>query len=161
MLARLERAESEGAQCQTIVVVAEEPDVADLLSYILEPDHYNVVPAASGPEALEFATHHDVHLVVSEIDLPVMTGYQLSRALQSRLKTSFIPVLLIVRGGEHYDPETAFQTSVRDHLDSPFSHREFRNRVHHLAIEPQPTPVADSINDLADRWLSHHSGPRA
>src|SRR5262245_36409653 len=79
----------------TVLIVDDEPLVRDLLSRILERDGYSVLTAADGQQALQLASEHGdaIDLLVSDIQMPGMTGIELAKQLNRFLPN--LPVLLM------------------------------------------------------------------
>jgi len=77
-----------------VLVVDDEPDKRQLLSYALEQEGYDVVTAADGEEGLDAVGVHQPDLIVTDVMMPRMDGYEMVRRLRSDPRTRFIPVII-------------------------------------------------------------------
>ena len=99
------------AQSQlTVLVVDDEPIICKVLVRKFEGAGYNVLTAQNGREALEKLHDDRVHLVIADVDMPVMNGYNLAEQIPD------IPVIFI---SGHHNPEEEFGLADKLHLDSP------------------------------------------
>ncbi len=112
-----------------ILVVDDEEDLLDLVAYNLEVSGYAVERAASGRVALEKAEGTKPDLVVLDVMLPDLMGFEVLRILRSRDATRALPVVLLTARGEEPDVLVGFELGADDYLTKPFSPRELLARV--------------------------------
>ncbi|MGW5472944.1 SpoIIE family protein phosphatase [Streptomyces chartreusis] len=111
-----------------LLVVDDNADMRAYLTQLLQPD-YDVLPAADGRAALEMALAQPVELVLSDVMMPRMDGFELVRALRADPRTSRLPiVLLTARAGEEESVQGR-QAGADDYLAKPFSARQLLARV--------------------------------
>ncbi|MFE6937729.1 SpoIIE family protein phosphatase [Streptomyces chartreusis] len=111
-----------------LLVVDDNADMRAYLTQLLQPD-YDVLPAADGRAALEMALAEPVELVLSDVMMPRMDGFELVRALRADPRTSRLPiVLLTARAGEEESVQGR-QAGADDYLAKPFSARQLLARV--------------------------------
>ncbi|MFC8248454.1 SpoIIE family protein phosphatase [Streptomyces chartreusis] len=111
-----------------LLVVDDNADMRAHLTQLLQPD-YDVLPAADGRAALELALAQPVELVLSDVMMPRMDGFELVRALRADPRTSRLPiVLLTARAGEEESVQGR-QAGADDYLAKPFSARQLLARV--------------------------------
>ncbi|HHO53904.1 MAG TPA: response regulator [Deltaproteobacteria bacterium] len=111
-----------------ILVVDDNPELRAFLQGILEVD-YRITTAVDGLEGLELARKEPPALILSDVMMPRMTGYELTQALKSDPRTQAIPVILLTakRG---LDPTLeGFRHGADDYLSKPFSTRELLARI--------------------------------
>ncbi|MFE5921998.1 SpoIIE family protein phosphatase [Streptomyces sp. NPDC056468] len=112
-----------------LLVVDDNADMRAYLTQLLEPD-YDVLLAADGQAALEMALAQPVELVLSDVMMPRMDGFELVRALRADPRTARLPiVLLTARAGEE-ESVRGRQAGADDYLAKPFSARQLLARVH-------------------------------
>ena len=109
-----------------ILLVDDEQPVQKLLSYPLEKDGYEVVPAMDGQEALNEFDRQQFDLVVLDIMLPKIDGLEVCRQLRSR---SSVPIIMLTAKAEEIDKVLGLELGADDYITKPFSMREFRSRV--------------------------------
>jgi adenylate cyclase len=113
----------------TILVVDDVPQNVRLLEAVLAPRGYTVVTATSGEEALERLA--DVDLVLLDIVMPGIDGYEVCRRLRADERTSFLPVVMVTASGEH-EKRKAIEAGADDFVAKPFDHDELLARVRSL-----------------------------
>ena len=109
-----------------ILVVDDEPAVADLLAYNLHKAHYDVLTAADGRTALRFAKESKPDLILLDLMIPEVDGLDVCRELR---KTSGVPIIMITARGEEIDRVVGLELGADDYVTKPFSVRELMARV--------------------------------
>ncbi len=113
----------------TILVVDDVPQNVRLLEAVLAPRGYTVVTATSGEEALERL--EGVDLVLLDVVMPGIDGYEVCRRLRADERTSFLPVVMVTASGEREKRE-AIEAGADDFIAKPFDHEELLARVRSL-----------------------------
>ncbi|MCE7996296.1 MAG: response regulator [Roseivirga sp.] len=128
----IEQAVAIHGQGDTILLVEDNPDLRLFVSGILE-EYYSVVTAAHGQEALEMlAAHADIKLIVSDIMMPIMDGFQLLDKLKSTADYKNLPVIMLTARAELQDKLKALRIGVDDYLTKPFIKEELLARIDNL-----------------------------
>jgi DNA-binding response OmpR family regulator len=109
-----------------ILLVDDELSVQKLLAYPLRKEGYDVIPALDGREALERLRDLNFDLVVLDVMLPRMDGFDVCRAIRSR---STVPIIMLTAKTEETDKVLGLELGADDYITKPFSVREFRSRV--------------------------------
>jgi DNA-binding response OmpR family regulator len=109
-----------------ILLVDDEPPVQRLLSFPLEKEGYEVVPALDGQEALRRFENERFDLVVLDVMLPKMDGLEVCRRLRAK---SSVPIIMLTAKAEEIDKVLGLEIGADDYITKPFSMREFRSRV--------------------------------
>ncbi|MCA9601097.1 MAG: response regulator transcription factor [Polyangiales bacterium] len=112
-----------------ILVVEDEPDLADLVAYNLEQEGFAVSVATSGATALSMARANCPDLVVLDIMLPDITGIDVCRQLRANKATQAVSVIVLTAKGEESDRVAGFEAGADDYVVKPFSPRELLLRV--------------------------------
>jgi CheY-like chemotaxis protein/class 3 adenylate cyclase len=105
---------------------------------ILEDEGYEVISAADGAEALELARARMPDLVITDIEMPRLDGYQVCKAIKQAPDTAHIPVLISSTLGEAADLEKGFDAGADDYLVKPVVAEELSTRVRALFIGSMP-----------------------
>jgi DNA-binding response OmpR family regulator len=109
-----------------ILVVEDEQAIADLVRAYLRRDGFDVVWARSGEQALEELSRHPVRLVVLDIGLPGIDGFEVCRRLRARAS---VPILILSARDDEVDRVAGLEAGADDYVTKPFSPRELVARV--------------------------------
>jgi DNA-binding response OmpR family regulator len=109
-----------------ILVADDDPDLLDLVAYALGQTGYLVVKAADGTAALAAFVAESPDMVLLDINMPGMTGFDVCSAIRSR---STVPVMMLTARGEEQDLVRALDLGADDYLTKPFSPRTLLARV--------------------------------
>lgn len=112
-----------------ILVVDDEPDITALVAYHLAKAGYRVSTAASGPDALKAAREERPDVVVLDLMLPGLSGYDVLAELRKRDETRDVGVIMLTARGEEPDRIKGFALGADDYLSKPFSPAELTMRV--------------------------------
>ena len=114
------------ASAPRILVVDDELSVQKLLTYPLRKEGYDVVAAVDGHEALDRLREGNFDLVVLDVMLPKLNGFDVCRQIRSR---STVPIIMLTAKTEEIDKVLGLELGADDYITKPFSVREFRSRV--------------------------------
>lgn len=103
-----------------ILLVDDEEDVVEVVSHFLEQEGFNVHKAYTGTEAMEKVTP-DIDLIVLDIMLPEMDGYEVCRRLRGRVETELIPIIFLSAKGEEDDQIKGLMMGADAYLTKPVS----------------------------------------
>lgn len=115
-----------GAQ-RTVLVIEDELSIGDLVRTYLERDGFTVVWLRSGEEALLELASQKIDLVLLDIGLPGIDGFEVCRRVRAR---SQVPILMLTARDEESDRIAGFELGADDYVSKPFSPRELMARVH-------------------------------
>ncbi|MGZ3626201.1 MAG: GGDEF domain-containing response regulator [Ktedonobacteraceae bacterium] len=113
-----------------ILVVEDEQLIARLLKETLQSEGYNVVAVLNGEDAVQFALCETPHLILLDLMLPGIDGYEVVRRLHTYPKTIHIPIVVLSALGEPKDKVSAFENGADDYITKPFHTDELIARVH-------------------------------
>ena len=125
-----------------ILVVEDDEDILQLLRYNLETAGYDVQTAADGLEALNKARKQPPNLVLLDLMLPGMDGFDVCKELKKSPDTSEVPIIMLTARGEEVDRIVGLELGADDYVVKPFSPREIALRIRavlrrHGGVEPQ------------------------
>lgn len=104
-----------------ILVVDDERDLVDLITYNLQRNGYTVLTAGDGNEALDIATRELPDLVVLDLMLPGIDGTEVARRLKSDSRTQSIPIIMLTAKSEETDVVVGLTLGADDYVTKPFS----------------------------------------
>jgi DNA-binding response OmpR family regulator len=113
----------------TILVVDDEPRIVRLVRSNLEPAGYKVLTAADGEQGLRMAEMHDPDLIVLDIMLPGMDGWEVCRRVR---EFTTVPILMLTAKGDEQDKVRGLELGADDYLPKPFGIQELLARVRAL-----------------------------
>lgn len=120
------KSKAEGA---SVLVVEDEQDLLDLLSYNLEREGYDVRATTHGEDALKLVQASPPALVLLDLMLPGMDGLEVARTLKGKPKTSSIPIIMLTAKGEEVDIVKGLEIGADDYITKPFSPRVLIARI--------------------------------
>jgi DNA-binding response OmpR family regulator len=113
-----------------ILVVEDDPHILLGLEEVLKSDGFEVVICNRGDQALDSVTKHRPHLVILDVMLPGMSGYDICKELRS--KKSAVLVLMLTAKGQEIDKVVGLDLGADDYVTKPFGVRELLARIHAL-----------------------------
>ena len=116
-------------KCGNILVVDDNPMNIRLLTEMLKNEGYNVWPAPSGVRALAVLEKHAIDLILLDIKMPDMDGYEVCEKLKLNKKTQGIPVIFISALSQTFDKLKAFEVGGIDYITKPFEEQEVLVRI--------------------------------
>lgn len=119
------------SQLKTLLIVDDNADMRSLL-YDQLSNQYQCLVAEHGERGLNIAREQLPDLIVSDVMMPVMDGYELTRQLKENELTSHIPVILLTAKGSMASRLKGLQLLVDDYLAKPFNIEELRQRIHNI-----------------------------
>jgi DNA-binding response OmpR family regulator len=133
-------------QAGTVLLVEDEHSIGSMTRSYLERTGYRVVWVRSGEEALAEVERHPVRIVVLDIRLPGMDGFDVARALRTR---SQVPILMLTARDEEPDRVAGLELGADDYLTKPFSPRELVARMK-AVLRRTDGRSAEDVLTLAD-----------
>ena len=146
----------------TVLLVEDEASIADLVRLYLERDGFRVVWRTDGPSGLAAVDAERPRLVLLDLMLPGMDGFEVTRALRQR--GGRVPIIVVTAREEEADRVLGLELGADDYVTKPFSPRELVARVKAVLRAPSPSPrpgpsrpctwAASPSTRAATRWCS-------
>jgi two-component system alkaline phosphatase synthesis response regulator PhoP len=115
-----------------ILVVDDEIYIVHILDFSLGMEGYEVLTALDGEQALERAKTDQPDLIVLDIMMPKLDGYETCKMLKAEERTKHIPVILLSAKGRHTDQKVGYDVGADDYITKPFSPRKLVERINTL-----------------------------
>jgi len=135
-----------------ILIVEDDTSLLTTLKYNLQKDGYDVITSMDGAEAVGTAQKEKPDLIILDIMLPKMNGFEVCRVLRKKM---IVPILMLTAKAEEIDKIIGLEIGADDYMTKPFSMRELLARVRAMLrrvkmVEPAPTDETSllKINDL-------------
>ena len=125
-----------------ILVVDDEIYIVHILDFSLGMEGYEVVTALDGEAALEKIRSDRPDLIVLDIMMPKLDGYEVCKAIKGNPETAHIPVILLSAKGRNVDQKMGFDVGADDYITKPFSPRKLVERINQLlgqTVSPRTT----------------------
>ncbi len=130
---------------QKILIVDDEPDVVDLVSFNLKGAGFSVVTAGDGNSALQMAKEHVPSLIILDVMMPGMDGTEVCKFLKKDPLTSSIPVVMLTAKGETVDKILGLELGADDYITKPFSPRELVLRAKSILKRRGSEKIEDTL----------------
>ena len=135
-----------------VLIVEDDPNLLSTLEYNLRKESYDVATAADGAEAVEVARRQKPELIILDVMLPKIDGFEVCRILRNEMS---VPILMLTAKDEETDKIVGLEIGADDYMTKPFSMRELLARIRAMLrrarLAETPTTVEPSllkINDL-------------
>ncbi|MFH1458775.1 MAG: response regulator transcription factor [Candidatus Omnitrophota bacterium] len=123
---------------QKILVVEDDKHISKLVKYNLEKAGFACTAAMTGETALEILDKEAIDLIILDIMLPKMNGYETCRNIKQDKKLANIPIIMLTAKGEEVDKVVGFELGADDYVVKPFSPRELILRVKAILKRGKP-----------------------
>lgn len=139
----------------TVLVVDDDPVILKLLEVNFEMEGFQVVRAADGAEGLERAREVLPDIVVLDVMMPRMTGYEVAKALREDDETAHIPIIFVTARAQSSDVERGMELGVEDYVTKPFDPLDLIDRVNNLLARAQAAAKSES-EEPSDELVAEH-----
>ena len=112
-----------------ILVVDDEPDIVELVTYNLKKEGFDVSPAFDGEEALARIRKEKFDFIILDLMLPGIQGMEICRIMRSDPLTKNIPIIMLTAKGEEIDKILGLEIGADDYMTKPFNPRELLARI--------------------------------
>ena len=116
-----------------VLVVEDEPHIAESIAFLLEQAGFEVAVSGDGAEALERALAAPPDVMVLDVMLPSMNGYDVLRHLRGEARTAGLPVLVLTAKGQREDRDAALGHGADRFVTKPFANAEIVAAVRELS----------------------------
>jgi len=120
-----------------ILIVEDEPAIADTIQYALETDGFSTTNLNSGQAVRSFLSKESVDLILLDIGLPDMSGFDLCKEIRKSLN---VPILFLTARADEIDKVVGLEIGGDDYMTKPFSPRELSARVKAILRRTQSSP---------------------
>jgi two-component system phosphate regulon response regulator PhoB len=144
---------------EIILIVDDEEDIIELLSFHLQREGYAVHGAGSGEDAFKKAKDIKPDLMLLDLMLPGMDGLELTRLMKNNSATNGVPIVMLSAKGEEADIVAGLELGADDYITKPFSPRVLLARVR-ATLRRHSQPIAEAETIRAGK-IEIHTGRRA
>jgi len=137
-----------------IMVVDDDPDTVSILARHLQREGFEAIEAVSGAECLRLVREHPVDVILLDLMMPDMDGFEVCRALKEETNTADIPVIMITARDDLDARAEGMRLGVSDFLAKPVFRRQLANRIR-AQLE---VVAAGRATEIALKNLEHRNG---
>jgi len=117
------------AENKRIMIVDDERDLVETLTYRLEASGYTVLTAHDGEEGLEKAREEKPDLILLDVMMPKMDGYHVCRLLKFDEELKDIPIIMLTARGQEQDRKTGTDSGANDYVTKPFESSDLLKKI--------------------------------
>jgi DNA-binding response OmpR family regulator len=133
-----------------ILIVEDDLDLSEMLSAYFRVQSYEVLTAAWGSEGLRISQEQQVSLIMLDIRLPDIDGYEICRQLRSNRQTQDTPIIFLTEKRDRVDRLQGLELGVVDYITKPFDIQELRLRVRNAISRAAQQSVSNPVTDLPE-----------
>jgi DNA-binding response OmpR family regulator len=123
-----------------ILVIEDDPAISRLVDYSLRHEGYTVIPATNGLEGIRKAHREKPDLIILDVMLPGMDGFEICARLRAEPATARLPILMFSAKAQEIDKNTGLKVGADDYLPKPAAPAEIVSRVAKLLAQKKRTP---------------------
>ncbi len=135
----------EAALAENILIIEDETDIRELLTYNLELEGFEVLGAANGEEAIQALKGELIRLVVLDLMLPDVNGLEICRYIRRDSALNRLPIIMLTARGEEVDRIVGFELGADDYVTKPFNIREMILRVKAVLARSNISPITGRV----------------
>ncbi len=118
----------------TILIVEDSPSELELMSYYLKDSGYNIIKASGAKEALQKASSEQPDLIVTDVVMPGMSGFELCRSLKRNPATQKVPIVICSSKDQEIDRLWALRQGADAYVTKPFTREQLLRAIKSVAI---------------------------
>jgi two-component system alkaline phosphatase synthesis response regulator PhoP len=118
-----------------ILIAEDEPDIRDLVAFTLRFAGYEVITANNGEEAVQVAAHMLPDLILMDVRMPRMTGYDACRAMKALPTLKDTPIVFLSAKGQESEVQTGLEAGAEEYLLKPFAPDQLTDRVRAILLK--------------------------
>lgn len=120
-----------------ILIAEDERDILDLIIFTLQFGGYDVVPTSNGADALEMVHKEHPDLILLDVRMPRMSGYEVCERIKAEDDTRKIPVVFLSAKGQEAEVTAGYEMGAVDYILKPFAPDELLERLDNILSNPE------------------------
>jgi PleD family two-component response regulator len=133
-----------------ILIVEDDLDLSEMLNAYFRVQNYDVFTAAWGNDGLQISREEPLDLIVLDIRLPDIDGYEVCRQLRSQRQTQNLPIIFLTEKRDRVDKLQGLELGVVDYITKPFDIQELRLRVRNAINRASRQGLMNPVTDLPE-----------
>ncbi len=131
-----------------ILIVEDDLDISNMLKIFFQNQNYQVETSMRGADALGITRHSLPHLIILDIMLPDMDGFEVCRTLRMNPRTSHVPIIFLTQKDERSDKLQGLELGADDYITKPFDIEELKLRVQRAIARSEQQSLTDPRSGL-------------
>jgi diguanylate cyclase (GGDEF)-like protein len=131
-----------------LLIVEDDTDISNMLKIYFSGQNYEVDTALRGHDALDKTRHNLPHLIVLDIMLPDIDGFEVCRILRTHTRTSHVPIIFLTQKDERSDKLQGLELGADDYITKPFDIEELKLRVQRAIARAEQQSLTDPRSGL-------------
>jgi len=141
----------------TILIVEDDLDIADLLNQYFQSQGYSILIANWGEDCIRSCLANPPDLVILDIRLPDIDGFEVARRLRTNHRTKDIPIIFLTEKRERMDRLKGLELHAEDYITKPFDIQELRLRVRNVLERTHRISLINTVTELPEGdWVDDH-----
>ncbi len=132
-----------------ILIVEDEEDIMEMIAYNLEKEGYKTIRIYNGEDAVKIARTEQPDMIILDLMLPKMDGFDVCKMVRSHTETSHIPIIMLSARSQEIDKIVGLELGADDYVTKPFSPRELMARMK-AVLRRIKLPAQDTIINVGD-----------
>lgn len=120
---------------ERILIAEDEPDIRELIRLALQFNGFEVISASDGAEAVELASNNSFDLIMLDVRMPRLTGYEACRQLREMETTKEIPIIFLSAKGQEAEVDEGLEAGADRYILKPFAPIELANEIKQILAE--------------------------
>lgn len=137
----------------TILIVEDDMDVADMLNAYFRVQGYEVITAYWGEDGVRAAQTYQPSIVILDIRLPDIDGFEVARQLKANRRTANIPIVFLTEKRERQDKLKGLELHAEDYITKPFDVQELRLKVRNTLVRASQSTLTNPVSGLPQGTL--------
>jgi DNA-binding response OmpR family regulator len=138
------------AEKTQIMIVEDDPDLSEMLNSYFRVQGYEVLTASWGEDAVRLAKEHSPQLVMLDIRLPDIDGYEVCRQIRTNRRTQDTPVIFLTEKRDRVDKLAGLELGVVDYITKPFDIQELRLRVRNALRRTEQSTLYNPVTNIPE-----------
>jgi two-component system alkaline phosphatase synthesis response regulator PhoP len=120
---------------EKILIAEDEPDIRELIRLALQYNGYEVISASDGAEAVELARTNSFDLIMLDVRMPRLTGYEACRQMRQMETTKEVPIIFLSAKGQEAEVDEGLEAGADRYILKPFAPIELANEIKQILAE--------------------------
>lgn len=123
------------AEKRTILLVDDDIFLVDIMAFTFKQSGFEIIKAHNGKEALEVIDKESIDLVLTDIMMPVMDGFELAKNIKENPKIRHLPIIFLTAKSNIEDKNKGFSLGINDYVVKPFNLKDLVSRINKVLDE--------------------------